>query len=133
MRTTASVGGHPVHMMVCPFPDGVPDGESAAFDGAAAVGLAVPAVVAGGPDVSEELIREALHPYDGLFISTKAGLTRPGPGQEQLVWVKSASARGHSVSGSITSVKVETFPPPALPSVRRSAQSRWPAPRHARI
>jgi pyridoxine 4-dehydrogenase len=34
-----------------------------------------------GPDVSEELIREALHPYDGLLIATKAGLTRPGPGQ----------------------------------------------------
>ena len=34
-----------------------------------------------GPDVSEELIREALHPYDGLLIATKAGLTRPGPNQ----------------------------------------------------
>ena len=33
------------------------------------------------PDVSEELIREALHPYEGLFIATKAGLTRPGPDQ----------------------------------------------------
>ena len=32
-----------------------------------------------GPDVSEDLIREALHPYDGLLIATKAGLTRPGP------------------------------------------------------
>jgi aryl-alcohol dehydrogenase-like predicted oxidoreductase len=29
-----------------------------------------------GPDISEELIREALHPYDGLFIGTKAGLVR---------------------------------------------------------
>ena len=27
-----------------------------------------------GPDVSEELIREALHPYPGLVIATKAGL-----------------------------------------------------------
>ena len=34
-----------------------------------------------GPDVSEELIREALHPYRGLLIATKAGLTRPGPGE----------------------------------------------------
>lgn len=33
-----------------------------------------------GPDVSEQLIREALHPYDGMLIATKAGLTRPGPG-----------------------------------------------------
>jgi aryl-alcohol dehydrogenase-like predicted oxidoreductase len=32
-----------------------------------------------GPDVSEELIREALHPYDGLLIATKAGLLRPAP------------------------------------------------------
>jgi pyridoxine 4-dehydrogenase len=36
-----------------------------------------------GPDVSEQLIREALHPYDGLLIATKAGLTRPGPDQWQ--------------------------------------------------
>lgn len=32
-----------------------------------------------GPDVSEKLIREALHPYDGLLIATKAGFTRSGP------------------------------------------------------
>jgi pyridoxine 4-dehydrogenase len=33
-----------------------------------------------GPYVSEELIREALHPSPkGLVIATKAGLTRPGP------------------------------------------------------
>ncbi|HEY5758387.1 MAG TPA: aldo/keto reductase [Steroidobacter sp.] len=32
-----------------------------------------------GPDVSEELLREALHPYQGLVVATKAGLTRPGP------------------------------------------------------
>ena len=35
-----------------------------------------------GPDVSEELIAEALHPYrKGLVIGTKAGLLRPGPHQ----------------------------------------------------
>ena len=32
-----------------------------------------------GPDVSEQLIREALHPYTDLLIATKAGLHRPGP------------------------------------------------------
>ena len=32
-----------------------------------------------GPHVSEELLREALHPYTGLVIATKAGLERPGP------------------------------------------------------
>lgn len=35
-----------------------------------------------GPYVSEDLIREALHPYPAnLVIATKAGLTRTGPGQ----------------------------------------------------
>ncbi len=35
-----------------------------------------------GPDVAEELIREALHPYpQDLVIATKAGFTRPGPDQ----------------------------------------------------
>jgi aryl-alcohol dehydrogenase-like predicted oxidoreductase len=35
-----------------------------------------------GPDVSEELIAEALHPYPGgLVIATKGGLTRSGPSQ----------------------------------------------------
>jgi len=32
-----------------------------------------------GPFVSEDLIREALHPYDGVTVATKAGLTRGGP------------------------------------------------------
>jgi aryl-alcohol dehydrogenase-like predicted oxidoreductase len=35
-----------------------------------------------GPEVSENLIAEALHPYpDGLLIATKGGLRRSGPGQ----------------------------------------------------
>ena len=33
-----------------------------------------------GPAVSEELIRKALHPYNGVTIATKGGLTRTGPG-----------------------------------------------------
>ena len=32
-----------------------------------------------GPSVSEDLIREALYPYDGVLIATKGGLTRQGP------------------------------------------------------
>ncbi|WP_231997824.1 MULTISPECIES: aldo/keto reductase [unclassified Mycobacterium] len=36
-----------------------------------------------GPYYSEEIIREALHPYDGLVIATKAGLLRTGPD----VWI----------------------------------------------
>lgn len=39
-----------------------------------------------GPFVSEELIREALHPYDAsLVIATKAGLVRTGPDQWHIV------------------------------------------------
>lgn len=34
-----------------------------------------------GPFVSEDLIREALHPYGHVRIATKAGLTRQGPGE----------------------------------------------------
>jgi pyridoxine 4-dehydrogenase len=35
-----------------------------------------------GPGVSEDLIREALHPYaHGVVIATKGGLTRTGPGE----------------------------------------------------
>ncbi len=35
-----------------------------------------------GPETSELLIAEALHPYPkDLVIATKGGLTRPGPGQ----------------------------------------------------
>src|ERR1700736_340974 len=34
-----------------------------------------------GPNVAEELLREALHPYKGVFIATKAGLARTGPDQ----------------------------------------------------
>jgi len=34
-----------------------------------------------GPDIAEELLREALHPYDGILIATKAGLARTGPDQ----------------------------------------------------
>jgi len=37
-----------------------------------------------GPEVSENLIAEALHPYpDDLVIATKGGLTRPGPSNWQ--------------------------------------------------
>ena len=33
------------------------------------------------PVRQRELIAEALHPYDGMLIATKGGLTRPGPAQ----------------------------------------------------
>lgn len=34
-----------------------------------------------GPNVSEGLIREVLHPYPGILVATKAGYTRAGPNQ----------------------------------------------------
>lgn len=34
-----------------------------------------------GPYVSEELIHEALHPYEGVVVATKAGLVRTGPAE----------------------------------------------------
>ena len=33
-----------------------------------------------GPEDSENLIREALHPFDGVHVATKGGFTRQGPG-----------------------------------------------------
>jgi aryl-alcohol dehydrogenase-like predicted oxidoreductase len=32
-----------------------------------------------GPDVSEKMLREALHPYAGMLVATKGGLLRTGP------------------------------------------------------
>jgi aryl-alcohol dehydrogenase-like predicted oxidoreductase len=34
-----------------------------------------------GPEVSERLIAEALHPYDGITVATKGGMERTGPGR----------------------------------------------------
>ena len=38
-----------------------------------------------GPYVSEDLIREALHPYDGVVVATKGGFTRQGPDRWEVV------------------------------------------------
>jgi pyridoxine 4-dehydrogenase len=59
-----------------------------------------------GPDISEELIAEALAPYPaGLVIATKVGWTRHGPG----VWQHDASP-GHiaaSIEGSLRRLRLE--------------------------
>jgi aryl-alcohol dehydrogenase-like predicted oxidoreductase len=45
-----------------------------------------------GPAISEDLIREALHPYDGMKVATKAGFLRTGPnrwhteGRPEYLW-----------------------------------------------
>jgi aryl-alcohol dehydrogenase-like predicted oxidoreductase len=58
-----------------------------------------------GPHVSEELIREALHPYKGLVVATKAGLQRTGPNQ----WVPDGrpDVLRNSLEGSLKRLGVE--------------------------
>jgi pyridoxine 4-dehydrogenase len=62
-----------------------------------------------GPDVSENLIAEALHPYsDDMVIATKGGLVRPGPG----VW--DADGRPEHLraacEGSLRRLRIEQIP-----------------------
>jgi aryl-alcohol dehydrogenase-like predicted oxidoreductase len=59
-----------------------------------------------GPNVSEELIAEALHPYkSGLIIATKGGLLRTGPNQ----WPVDASPKHleEALNGSLKRLKVD--------------------------
>src|SRR5213594_3584803 len=59
-----------------------------------------------GPETSELLIAEALHPYPkGLVIATKGGLTRPGPGQ----WVPDGRPEHlkQAVDGSLKRLRLE--------------------------
>ena len=62
-----------------------------------------------GPDVSEELIAEALHPYpEDLVIATKGGLERPGPGH----WVPNGRPE-HLIAaceGSLRRLRLEEIP-----------------------
>ena len=78
-----------------------------------------------GPETSERIIAEALHPYPaGLVIATKAGLTRSGPGQwhrngrpEHLRSARVASSASGSTGSTSTS---------STPSTRRSRwRTRW--------
>lgn len=59
-----------------------------------------------GPETSELLIAEALHPYPkGLVIATKGGLTRPGPGQ----WVPNGWPKHlkQAVDGSLKRLRLD--------------------------
>jgi pyridoxine 4-dehydrogenase len=58
-----------------------------------------------GPYVSEELIREALYPYSGLVIATKAGLQRPGPDHWEMDGRPEALRKG--LEGSLKRLGVE--------------------------
>ena len=58
-----------------------------------------------GPFVSEELIREALHPYTELVVATKAGLQRSGPDQWEMNGRPEVLRRG--LEGSLKRLGVE--------------------------
>lgn len=59
-----------------------------------------------GPHVSEELIREALHPYpEGIVIATKAGFQRPGPDDWRMDGRPEVLRRG--IEGSLGRLGVE--------------------------
>ena len=61
-----------------------------------------------GPNVSEELIAEALHPYPkGLVIATKGGWNRPGPNQ----WTHDATPAHlrNAVEGSLKRLRLESI------------------------
>ena len=60
-----------------------------------------------GPNVSEELIARALHPYDGLVIATKAGFTRSGPGS----WTRNGRPEHirEALEGSLQRLGVEAI------------------------
>ena len=59
-----------------------PDGAVAVLRRAAELGVDLfDTADSYGPEVAEELLREALHPYDGITVATKAGLMRTGPGK----------------------------------------------------
>jgi pyridoxine 4-dehydrogenase len=74
-----------------------------------------------GPDVSEELIAEALAPYPkDVVVATKGGWRRPGPGQ----WTHDASPQHlrEAVEGSLKKLRLEQIdlyqlhiPDPAVP------------------
>ena len=59
-----------------------------------------------GPDVSEEIIAEALHPYPaGLVIATKGGFERPGPNR----WVENGKPQHlkSACEGSLRRLRVD--------------------------
>src|SRR5690348_17702131 len=62
-----------------------------------------------GPNVSEELIAEALFPYlKGLVIATKGGWNRPGPNQ----WTHNATPAHlrEAVEGSLKRLRLDRIP-----------------------
>jgi pyridoxine 4-dehydrogenase len=60
-----------------------------------------------GPEVSENLIHDALFPYEGLMIATKGGLTRSGPG----IWIPDGRPEHlrEALEGSLRRLSVESI------------------------
>ena len=58
-----------------------------------------------GPNISEELIAEALHPYPGIVVATKGGFERPGPNR----WVENGRPEylRRQLEGSLRRLKVD--------------------------
>jgi aryl-alcohol dehydrogenase-like predicted oxidoreductase len=58
-----------------------------------------------GPEISEQIIADALHPYPGLVIATKGGLERPGPDQ----WVENGRPEflRRNLEGSLKRLRLE--------------------------
>ena len=90
LTTTFTIADRPVHRlgygtMQLPGPGvwgppGDPAGAVAVLRRAAELGVELfDTADSYGPYVAEELLREALHPYDGLTVATKAGFLRTGP------------------------------------------------------
>src|SRR3954470_1645250 len=88
-----------------PPPD--PEGAKAVLRRAGELGIdLIDTADSYGPEVSENLIAEALHPYpEGLVIATKGGLRRTGPGE----WPR--DARPHRLreccEGSLRRLRVD--------------------------
>ena len=84
-----------------------------------------------GPDVSEELIAEALHPYpDDLVIATKGGLVRPGPGSGCPTAARSTCARPARAACAGCAWTGSTCTSSTGPTRRcrsRSRSARWPS------
>ncbi len=60
-----------------------------------------------GPFVSEGLIAETLHPYEGLLIATKGGLVRPGMTDGEWPTVGDPAYLGQAVRMSLRRLKVD--------------------------
>ena len=60
-----------------------------------------------GPFVSEELIADALHPYEGLLIATKGGLVRPGVTEGEWPQVGDPNYLGQCVRMSLRRLRIE--------------------------